>query len=78
MLGFLRSRRVVKQPRLPEGIRIYAFGDIHGRSDLLKKMFTMIDADMDADLRDRKQLEHILAGVKRIPGVFDIERVYNV
>ena len=30
------------------------------------------------DVQDRKQLEHILAGVKRIPGVFDIERVYNV
>ena len=30
------------------------------------------------DVRDRKQLETILAGIKRIPGVFDIERVYNV
>ena len=30
------------------------------------------------DVHDRKQLEHILAGIKRIPGVFDIERVYNV
>jgi GTP diphosphokinase / guanosine-3',5'-bis(diphosphate) 3'-diphosphatase len=30
------------------------------------------------DVQDRKQLEHILAGIKRIPGVFDIERVYNV
>src|SRR5580698_7147914 len=30
------------------------------------------------DVNDRKQLEHILAGIKRIPGVFDIERVYNV
>jgi len=30
------------------------------------------------DVRDRKQLEHILAHIKRIPGVFDIERVYNV
>ena len=47
MLGFLRSRRIVKQPRLPEGIRIYAFGDVHGRSDLLKKMFTVIDADIE-------------------------------
>ena len=47
MLGFLRSRRIVKQPRLPEGIRIYAFGDIHGRADLLKKMFTVIDADLE-------------------------------
>jgi serine/threonine protein phosphatase 1 len=46
MLGFLRSLRIVKQPRLPEGIRIYAFGDIHGRSDLLREMFTVIDADI--------------------------------
>src|SRR6202142_1427310 len=30
------------------------------------------------DVRNRKQLELILAGIKRIPGVFDIERVYNV
>lgn len=46
MLGFLRSRRIVKQPRLPDGIRIYALGDIHGSSDLLKERFTVIDADM--------------------------------
>jgi guanosine-3',5'-bis(diphosphate) 3'-pyrophosphohydrolase len=30
------------------------------------------------DVQDRKQLERIVSGVKRIPGVFDIERVYNV
>ncbi len=53
MLGFLRSRRIVKQPRLPEGIRIYAFGDIHGRSDLLKEMFTVIDADIARNPVDR-------------------------
>jgi hypothetical protein len=29
-------------------------------------------------VHDRKHLERILTGVKRIPGVFDIERVYNV
>lgn len=46
MLGFLKSRQSTKKPRLPEGIRIYAFGDIHGRADLLKKMFTVIDADL--------------------------------
>src|SRR5205823_2495833 len=46
MLGFLRSRRIVKKHQLHEGIRIYAFGDIHGRADLLKEMFTVIDADM--------------------------------
>jgi serine/threonine protein phosphatase 1 len=46
MLGFLRSHKVRRLPRLPEGIRIYALGDIHGRSDLLKQMFTVIDADI--------------------------------
>lgn len=30
------------------------------------------------DVRDRKQLEKILAQIKKIPGIFDIERVYNV
>ncbi len=30
------------------------------------------------DVQDRKQLERILSGIKRIAGVFDIERVYNV
>jgi serine/threonine protein phosphatase 1 len=45
MLGFLRSRKVMR-PRLPEGIRVYAVGDIHGRADLLKQMFTVIDADI--------------------------------
>ena len=34
--------------------------------------------DVALDVHDRKQLESILAGIKRIPGVFDIERVYNV
>ena len=53
MLGFMRSRRIVKQPRLPDGIRVYAFGDIHGRSDLLKKMFTMIDTDMERNPANR-------------------------
>jgi GTP diphosphokinase / guanosine-3',5'-bis(diphosphate) 3'-diphosphatase len=30
------------------------------------------------DVADRKQLERIVGGIKRIDGVFDIERVYNV
>lgn len=29
------------------------------------------------DVRDRKQLEKILTQIRKIPGVFDIERVYN-
>ncbi len=46
MPTLLRSRSKLKQPRVPEGVRVYAFGDIHGRSDLLKQMFAVIDADM--------------------------------
>jgi GTP pyrophosphokinase len=30
------------------------------------------------DVTDRKQFERIVTGIKRIAGVFDIERVYNV
>jgi serine/threonine protein phosphatase 1 len=53
MWGFLQSRRSVQQPRLPEGIRIYAFGDIHGRADLLKHLFAEIDADLAHSPVDR-------------------------
>jgi GTP pyrophosphokinase len=30
------------------------------------------------DIADRRQLERIVASIKRIPGIFDIERLYNV
>jgi GTP diphosphokinase / guanosine-3',5'-bis(diphosphate) 3'-diphosphatase len=30
------------------------------------------------DVRDRRQLEKILLQIKKIPGIFDIERLYNV
>src|SRR5215475_2760620 len=32
-------------PAVPDGVRIYAVGDIHGRSDLLAAMLRAIDAD---------------------------------
>jgi serine/threonine protein phosphatase 1 len=37
-----------KIPRLPEGVRIYAVGDVHGRADLLEQVFVLIDADLAA------------------------------
>ena len=40
----LRSHQ--RQPRLPEGLRIYAIGDVHGRADLLGQLFGLIDADL--------------------------------
>jgi serine/threonine protein phosphatase 1 len=30
---------------VPEGVRIYAIGDIHGRADLLQRLHALIDAD---------------------------------
>jgi serine/threonine protein phosphatase 1 len=35
-----------RRPSLPEGLRIYAVGDIHGRLDLLDELFSRIDADL--------------------------------
>lgn len=46
MLGFLKPRQSAKKPRLPEGVRVYAFGDIHGRADLLEEMLAVVDADL--------------------------------
>jgi serine/threonine protein phosphatase 1 len=39
----------LKSPKYqaPEGVRIYAIGDIHGRSDLLTLLFREIDADLE-------------------------------
>jgi guanosine-3',5'-bis(diphosphate) 3'-pyrophosphohydrolase len=34
--------------------------------------------EVSLDIHDRKQLERILAQIKKVSGVFDIERVYNV
>lgn len=39
-----RARR--HPPRLPEGLRIYAVGDVHGRADLLARLFVAIDTDL--------------------------------
>ena len=36
----MRSNR----PRVPEGLRIYAIGDLHGRADLLDRVVRRIDA----------------------------------
>jgi serine/threonine protein phosphatase 1 len=35
-----------RSPKLPDGVRIYAIGDVHGRADLLGRVFSRIDADL--------------------------------
>ena len=37
------------KPRVPDGTRIYAIGDVHGRADLLGRVFSRIDASLKAD-----------------------------
>ena len=45
MLRF-RTSRTRRPPRLPENLRAYVVGDIHGRADLLLRLFAAIDADL--------------------------------
>ncbi len=33
-------------PRLPDGLRLYAVGDVHGRLDLLEAMARLVEADL--------------------------------
>ena len=39
----LAPRAVKSKPQIPDGTRIYAIGDVHGRVDLLREMFSAID-----------------------------------
>lgn len=48
MLTPLKTAPWRKHPRIPKGVRIYAVGDVHGRADALKNVFTRIDADRRA------------------------------
>jgi serine/threonine protein phosphatase 1 len=49
MLARLFKKTEVQRPldsaRVPDGVRIYAIGDIHGRNDLLQELLAQIDAD---------------------------------
>jgi Calcineurin-like phosphoesterase len=44
-----QSSNLHKRPRLPDGVRIYAVGDIHGRADRLDDVLNRIDADLALD-----------------------------
>lgn len=46
MIALRTSKSGKKRPRIPDGVRVYAIGDIHGRVDLLDKLLTKIDADL--------------------------------
>src|SRR5260370_1688258 len=44
MVGRIKSGAPAPLHRLPDGMRIYALGDVHGRADLLDRAFCCIDA----------------------------------
>lgn len=45
-MGLSGRFRKKTRPRLPDGLRVYAIGDVHGRADLLQSLLTVIDADL--------------------------------
>ncbi|MCA6125500.1 serine/threonine protein phosphatase [Bradyrhizobium sp. WSM 1704] len=58
-MGLTKRSHHVK-PRLPDGVRIYAIGDVHGRADLLQSLLTVIDADLRRS-RPRRAI-HVFLG----------------
>ncbi len=49
-----------RPPSLPDGLRVYALGDIHGCADLLERAFAAIDADIQREKAER--LLHVILG----------------
>ncbi len=43
---FRKPSELLLEPRIPDGLRIYAIGDIHGRIDLLLQLRALIVADL--------------------------------
>jgi Calcineurin-like phosphoesterase len=41
-----KSRWHMQPPSAPDGVRIYAVGDVHGRADLLQRLLAAIDHDL--------------------------------
>jgi serine/threonine protein phosphatase 1 len=52
--------RPVDSARIPDGMRVYAIGDVHGRNDLLQSLLAQIDAD-DAE-RGKAETQIIFLG----------------
>jgi serine/threonine protein phosphatase 1 len=61
-----------KPARIPDGTRIYAVGDLHGRADLLDRLFMSIDADL-ADYPARRAIQVFLGDyVDRGPNSYEV------
>src|SRR5215471_15546983 len=48
VLDWLFGRSETQLAAVPSGVRIYAVGDVHGRADLLLRLFSHIDVELAA------------------------------
>jgi serine/threonine protein phosphatase 1 len=55
------------RPRVPEGRRVYAVGDIHGRDDLLSRLHALIAEDAAAGAATRNSLVYLGDYIDRGP-----------
>lgn len=66
------AKPAVRPPRVPEGMRVYAVGDIHGRLDLLRMLQSLMDADQAAHPGSRVQEVYLGDYVDRGPQSFEV------
>lgn len=62
-----RNGRMRRQMCLPDGVRVYAIGDIHGRLDLLRALHEKIQRDIEANQPEETILVYVGDYVDRGP-----------
>ena len=75
-----RKEREASPPRVPEGYRAYAIGDVHGRADLLRQLLDQIEEDDRARPPCKTLIIFLGDLIDRGPdsrGVLDFLRAYN-
>ncbi len=72
VLSLFKPRGRQRRPKLPDGVRIYAVGDVHGRVDLLDEVFRRIDADRAAAPRDSDVVIFVGDYIDRGPSSRDV------
>ena len=74
----LLKRRKSSVPSLPNGHRVYAIGDVHGRNDLLAELLDQVEADNDQRGRARTHIVFLGDLIDRGPSSNQvIERLRN-
>ena len=61
-----------KSPSVPRGVRVYAIGDIHGRSDLLRQLLAKVEHDQRENKVRRSIFVFLGDYIDRGPGSSDV------